>query len=91
MTTYRIGELLSKEDMEWYGKANKDSGMKPTGETLNCTWSDGTSMTYVVFKGTRTPYGYVRDCGNHYIIARYSSYTRIDKGTMKVTEDVNDR
>lgn len=38
-----------------------------------------------------TPSGCVRDCGNHYIIARYSSYDSVDKKTMDVTKDVEDK
>lgn len=38
-----------------------------------------------------TPYGCVRDCGDHYIIANYSSFDRIEKGTFAITKDVDDR
>lgn len=38
-----------------------------------------------------TPEGTARDCGDHYIIARYSRYDRLDKKTMTITEDVEDR
>lgn len=38
-----------------------------------------------------TPFGTARDCGNHYIIARYSRYDRLDKQTMEVTKNVEDR
>ena len=37
-----------------------------------------------------TPYGVARDCGNHYIIARYSSCDSVDKKTLEVTKDVED-
>lgn len=36
-----------------------------------------------------TPTGCARDCGDHYIIARYSSYDSVDKATMRVTKDVH--
>ena len=36
-----------------------------------------------------TPTGCARDCGDHYIIARYCSYDRVDKDTMKITKDVH--
>lgn len=45
---------------------------------------------YCVLKGNWTPYGAVRDCGDHYIKANYSSYDRIDKVTFQVTRDVED-
>lgn len=38
-----------------------------------------------------TPYGTARDCGDHYIVANYSRYDRVEKKTLKVTEDVEDR
>lgn len=38
-----------------------------------------------------TPFGTARDCGDHYIIARYSRFDRLDKKTMEVTRDVEDR
>ena len=38
-----------------------------------------------------TPYGCVRDCGDHYIKANYSSYDRIEKGTFVITKDVDDK
>lgn len=38
-----------------------------------------------------TPYGCVRDCGDHYIIAQYASYRRIDKKTGEAIDDVEDK
>ena len=38
-----------------------------------------------------TPYGTARDCGDHYIIARYDRYDKIDKHTHTMTKDVEDR
>lgn len=38
-----------------------------------------------------TPFGTARDCGDHYIIARYSRYDRVDKKTMEITRDVEDK
>lgn len=38
-----------------------------------------------------TPYGTARDCGDYYIIARYDRYDRLDKRTLKITKDVDDR
>lgn len=38
-----------------------------------------------------TPYGVARDCGNHYIIARYTRYDSVDKKTLEVTKDVEDK
>lgn len=63
----------------------------PTGDVLKETYSDGTSQSRVIFKGTWTAFGMCRDCGDHYIIARYSQYDRVDKETLKITFDVEDR
>lgn len=38
-----------------------------------------------------TPYLCARDCGDHYILAQYASYTRIDKLTGETTADVEDK
>ena len=38
-----------------------------------------------------TPSGCARDCGDHYIVAHYGSYTRVDKRTLTVTKDVEDK
>lgn len=38
-----------------------------------------------------TPFGTARDCGDYYIIARYSRFDRLDKKTMKLEKDVEDR
>lgn len=38
-----------------------------------------------------TPYGVARDCGNHYIIARYSRYDSVDKKTLEIAKDVEDK
>lgn len=72
-------------------------GFKMTGETLliesNPYEEVGglpTKTNYVVFSGKWTPYETVRDCGDHFILARYSSYARIDKATLEITYDVED-
>ena len=38
-----------------------------------------------------TPTGCARDCGDHYIVARYSRYDSVDKKTLNITKDVEDR
>lgn len=38
-----------------------------------------------------TPTGCARDCGNHYIIARYSRHDSVDKKTLNITKDVEDK
>jgi len=38
-----------------------------------------------------TPSGCARNCGDHYIIARYDRYDRIDIHTHTLTEDIEDR
>lgn len=82
---------LSKENREWYER--KD--YKMTGETITLSFDyygtgNPVHTTYVVFTGNHTRYDSVRDCGNHYIYAGYSSYYRIDKNSLEITADVED-
>ncbi len=81
-----------------YTKAVKSQdwkGFEYTGEIIEIEHQDSVvgSITnaYRVVKGKFTPYGGIRDCGNHYIKANYSSYDRIDKKTLLVTRNVEDR
>lgn len=80
------------DDLTIYERFNP--GFTTTGELLTEEWEESgkvRGITRVVFKGKYTAYGMCRDCGDHYIIARYSRYDRIDKATLKITEDVEDR
>ena len=94
--SYEIG-AIDAEDMDYFNGANP--GYRCTGETLTegyreTTGKDAGSTTYVVMeaKGKQwTPYGMCRDCGDHYIIAKWSRYDRIEKGTLNFTHDVDDR
>lgn len=91
MNKYEV--IHTDEDLSFYERVNP--GFKTTGELLVHTYDDyplkNCQTTLVVFKGRYTASGMCRDCGDHYIIANYSSYDRIDKGTMKLTRDVEDR
>lgn len=83
---------LNDSNLTWYNR----KGYHMTGETITITTANPChgleeSTTYVVFKGTWTRSGTIRDCGDHYIYAGYSSYTRIEKDTLEITEDVEDR
>ena len=66
-----------------------------TGATLHERYPDGSGITYIVFRGDadhkRTRYLMCRDCGDHYIIARFSRYDRVEKDTLEITVDVEDR
>lgn len=87
MKVFGIGKIeKSEENKKWYDR----KGYHMTGETL-ILGDDNCQTEYVIFKGSWTRYMSVRDCGDHYIYAGYSSYYRIDKGTLKITEDVEDR
>lgn len=77
---------LTPEAMEMYRRLNPSH--EPTGDLLIETTKEGLASR-VIFKGKFTHS--VRDCGDHYIIARYSSFDRVDKETLKITEDVEDR
>ena len=76
----------TEENMNWYNR----KGYHMTGETLTLG-DERESCTYVVFKGSWTRYNTVRDCGDHYIKAQYSRYDRIDKETLEIIKDVEDR
>ena len=81
----------SKKNREWYER----KGYKMTGETITLSfdyYGNGNSVeeTYVVFSGSWTRTYSVRDCGNHYIYAGYSSYYRIEKDSLEITADVED-
>ena len=81
---FSVGKIeLSEENKKWYNR----KGYTMTGETLTqrCLVGFKEEITYVVFKGKYTRYGTCRDCGDHYIIAWYSQFVRVDKGTLLVT------
>lgn len=92
MYNVTIGRL---DEDEWQSFEAMNPGYRCTGETLREEFPDGSAQTLVVFKckqghrGTR--YGMCRDCGDHYILARWSRYDSIDKKTLKITVDVDDR
>lgn len=95
MRKVEIGKIaLTEENRKWY----EHEGLQMTGETLTIISTCNIkgfiafeeSTTYVVFKGDHTPYMGVRDCGDHYIVARYDRYDRIDKSTLAITKDVED-
>lgn len=97
--TYKIGKLEDWQ-REYFDRTNP--GYTCTGETLEEHYEEelgreSGGQTLVVFKAISkgkkhfTPYGMCRDCGDHYIIARWSRYDRIDKKTLEITRDVEDR
>ena len=75
----------SEQNKKWYDR----TGYHMTGETITLG-DDNQKTEYVVFKGSWTRSGTVRDCGDHYIHAGYSQYDRIDKETLEITKDVED-
>lgn len=87
--TFTEQDGIVLENKEYFEQHNP--GMAVTGGTLREEFPDGSATTYVIFRGNHTPSGCCRDCGRYYIIARYSRYDRIDKGTWNVTPDVEDR
>ena len=70
------------------------TGFEYTGEIMEVEYENRNggiqSEGLRVIKGKYTPCGAVRDCGDHYIKANYSSYNRIDKETFAITKDVCD-
>lgn len=49
----------------------------------NCVW--------MVIKERYTPSFCARDCGDHFILANYDRYDRVDKSTFEITKDVEDK
>ena len=87
MEVLRIGNIeLSDKNKRLFRRP----GLQLTGETITIG-GEYDRTTHVVFKGKHTPYMTVRDCGDHYIFAGYSQYYRIDKDTLQITNDVEDR
>ena len=86
MKALEIGRIeKTEENKKWYDR----KGYHMTGKTLKLG-DENSNTTYVVFKGSWTRSGTVRDCGDHFIYAGYSAYYRIDKDTLEVTYDVED-
>lgn len=89
MKKIMIGTIeKTDENLRWF---NIREGYEMTGETLTFEAENGAAATYVVFQGNRTWADTVRDCGDHYIKACYSEYISIDKKTLAITRDVEDR
>ena len=87
MKVLRKGTIeLSEENKKLFNT----KGCTMTGETLTLG-DERENATYVVYKGKSTHYMSVRDCGDHYIYAGYSFYDRIDKETLVITKDVEDK
>lgn len=85
---------LEENEKEFFEIVNR--GYECTGETLKIQYPDGSTETLVVFRAKIetcevTPYTMCRDCGDHYIIARWNRYDRIEKISLKYTVDVEDR
>lgn len=88
---------LTETEVKYFERVNP--GFKCTGEELEEQYEEeqgreSGGTTFVVMKATKsnwTPYGMCRDCGDHYIIARWSRYDKIDKETLEITRDVEDR
>lgn len=92
MKRFELGTIEKTPDnIKWYNR----KGYTMTGETLTerITDIDGHDniTVYVVFSGSWTRSGSVRDCGDHFIIARYSRYDRINKSDLSLIRDVEDR
>lgn len=94
MTYYRRVDPLPPNEIEYFAArlARYEPPLTPTGEVIEVSsTSYPTLINKVVVQGSWTPYGFIRDCGEHYIIALYSRYDRISKDLQTVTEDTEDR
>lgn len=94
MKYYLSKETLAEVDRTWYEKClPAGQGFSVPGSLLIREWPECGHVLHessVIIKGPRTPYGYVRDCGDHYIVAYYSRYDRVDKQSGAITHDVED-
>lgn len=93
MIKYRRVDPLQPDEMEIFTRtlAYYQPPITPTGEVIEASsTSDPTIINKVVIHGSWTPYGFIRDCGDHYIIAKYSRYDRISKDLQTITEDTED-
>lgn len=93
MTKYRRVDPLQPDEMDIFARTlvYYKPAIKPTGEVIEVSsTTDPTIINKVVIQGSWTPYGFIRDCGDHYIIALYSRYDRISKDLQTITEDVED-
>lgn len=93
MAQIEIINTISEEDKRWFSAQHPHHNV--VGFMREGYGSNG-GITRVILKmkpGHKgwTPYGAARDCGDHYIIARYSQYDRVDKKTLAITKDVDDR
>lgn len=78
---------VTKIDKE---EAIKEFGLTYTGELVTVDYCGGATCTYRVIKHKFTPFGFMRDCGDYYILAHWSSFSRIDKDTLEWSYDVED-
>lgn len=69
-------------------------GFTYTGETIKIAYDIGRNReifrTLHVLKGDYTPQFELRDCGDHYIKANFSTFDYIDKETLHIEKDVQD-
>ena len=91
MNNLKLGTIeTTPANKKWYNR----KGYTMTGETITETITDldgqKTETTYIIFSGTWTRSGTVRDCGDHLIIARHSRYDRINKIDLSIIKDVED-
>ena len=92
MSTFARVENLTAEEMEHFGRyaAQYRPKLTVTGEAIREEWETG-AETHVILKGSWTPYGVMRDCGDHYIIARWSRYDWVSKDLTEIRYDVDDK
>lgn len=91
MKRFTLGTIeKTEENKNFYNR----KGYTMTGETITETVNGiagEESTTYIIFKGSWTRSFSVRDCGDHFIIARYSRYDRINKSDFSLIVDVEDK
>lgn len=63
---------------------------------MRIEFENGDGVTKVIVKsrnkkGLYTPSGTARDCGTYYIVAKYDGYDKVDKETLLIEKDVEDK
>ena len=93
MAQIEIITTISEEDKRWFAAQHPRHNVVGF---LREDYGNGNGSTHVILKmkpGHKgwTPFGAARDCGDYYIVARYDRYDRVDKKTLAITKDVDDR
>ena len=87
-------KTLNADDVAWFGRFYPKHNV--IGDMVFTDDKTGETYDKIIVKmkpgcNGYTPTGTVRDCGDHYIEAKYSRFDKIDKKTLDITKDVEDK